>query len=44
LYRTVYLFYFSPKEKKIKWRTSTDSLYQFLPEWFTSQDFSFEKK
>lgn len=42
--KTVYLFYFSPQEKKIKWRTTTDSIYQFLPEWFTSQDFSFETK
>jgi hypothetical protein len=36
----VYLFYFSPKEKKIKWRTTTEVTYQFLPDWFTSQDFS----
>lgn len=33
----VYLFYYSPKEKKIKWRISTDSEYQFLPEWFTNE-------
>ncbi|CAF0822448.1 unnamed protein product [Rotaria sordida] len=38
--KTVYLFYFSPQEKKIKWRTTTESAYQFLPDWFTSQDFS----
>ncbi|CAF1337961.1 unnamed protein product [Adineta steineri] len=38
--KTVYLFYFSPQEKKIKWRTTTEATYQFLPDWFTSQDFS----
>jgi hypothetical protein len=36
----VYLFYFSPKEKIIKWRTTTETAYQFLPEWFISEDFS----
>ncbi len=36
----VYLFYYSPQEKKIKWLTTTDVTYQFLPDWFTSQDFS----
>ncbi|CAF3339689.1 unnamed protein product [Rotaria socialis] len=38
--KTVYLFYFSPQEKKIKWLSTTESKYQFLPEWFTSQDFT----
>ena len=38
-FRKVYLFYFSPQEKKIKWCTSTEATYQFLPDWFTSQDF-----
>ena len=37
--RMVYLFYFSPQEKKIKWRSSTETTYQFLPHWFTSQEF-----
>ena len=35
--RDVYLFYYSPKEKKIKWRTSDDPQYQFLPDWFTKE-------
>ncbi|CAF3835472.1 unnamed protein product [Rotaria magnacalcarata] len=38
--KAVYLFYFSPQEKKIKWLSTTESKYQFLPEWFTSQDFA----
>ncbi|CAF0726272.1 unnamed protein product [Adineta ricciae] len=37
--RAVYLFYYSPKEKKIKWRLSNEEQYQFLPDWFI-KDFS----
>lgn len=39
-FRTVYLFYYSPQEKKIKWRSTTEPAYQFLPDWFTLQNFS----
>ena len=33
----VYLFYFSPKTKKIKWRTVNDGQDQFIPKWFTEE-------
>ncbi|CAF3515615.1 unnamed protein product [Adineta steineri] len=35
--RDVYLFYYSPKEKKIKWRLSNEQQYQFLPDWFINE-------
>ncbi|UJR33650.1 hypothetical protein I4U23_021083 [Adineta vaga] len=35
--RDVYLFYYSPKEKKIKWRLSNEEQYRFLPDWFIEE-------
>ncbi|CAF2855403.1 unnamed protein product [Rotaria sp. Silwood2] len=35
--RDVYLFYYSPKSKKIKWRISNEQQYQFLPDWFINE-------
>ncbi|CAF0917975.1 unnamed protein product [Didymodactylos carnosus] len=32
-----YLFYYSPKEKVIKWRSTNEEKYQFLPQWFIEQ-------
>ncbi|CAF3835847.1 unnamed protein product [Rotaria magnacalcarata] len=33
----VHLFYYSPNEKKIKWRISNEEQYQFLPDWFINE-------